>query len=743
MKKIFVFLLATVLFLEQTVVCAMVNPNAQPATTSTEQTETVGENKVGDIFVDLKDSMNFIAVTINTLPDIKPEVASTFSTKFSSFMQYAGYAGSVLGLINGSVAFLQLIGVMQDPTMAKLVNISDQIQTINDKLNEMDDKLNDITSQMSKIEASIDFHARDQKSDYLLGIWRDFNRDYMEKGLDKDLNEYQAKIINGLKAWYENRTDSARLTKKVDNNSIVMLYVKDGNDYRLIYNPYNEIPKDFPSDGRYIILKGDAVPKNLEWNVNTYTEDLEAELATNIRNNLAHKNFSVFETKNYPFLTPEGAPQYIDQGPMLEIKKIAKDAASSLIYHITSAEVNKDANFTKNLIQDYNNYVDHFTADEDGIDTILKSMFLTHAFEKQIKDDINNFLDRSVVKAGTYGLFVTNVLGMSDSATDDEKTHALEQLVKSVKKVQDAKKNAVTGYDDYSYITNTRLALIDGSFKSSSNLNVRFGPGNRRAYHSYGSEGIKFEHGYSFPEGSGPIGDVNMQIMMLTLNSNGYPTSPQTIIDFFGQSKYNYSEILTSFNSPISMPMDNSIQMHWQNVSGDYFPTGNNTNKLPSDATNSNVLFNQKVTGGIYNTETGKLESNKVLSALALYGESHNMWFVDETAFMGGPSNWGTFSDHVENVPNGDDTKVVYTTNVNYTIMYALPLPKEDDKLLGASNEYNPLISYKNMNLVATKKVTSKDNTVRQILMYIMFVSGLVAVGYTTYLLLKRKKKVK
>lgn len=740
MKKLFVFLLSVTLLFEQTVVSAMVNPNA----VQTNNEEIVEDAKLGDIYVDLKDSMNFISVTINSLPDIDPQVVSSFSSKFANFMQYAGYAGTAIGLVNGSVAFLQLIGVMQDSKMAKLINISDQIQTINDKLNEMDNKLNDITSQMSKIEASIDFHARDQKSDYLLGIWRDFNTNYLEKGLDKDISDYQAKIINGLKDWYENRTDEARLTKKVDNNTIVMLYVKDGDDYRLIYNPYNEIPKDFPEDGRYIILKGDAVPKNLDWNVNTYTQDLESAISTNIRNNLTQRNFSVFETKNYSFLTPEGAPKYIDQGPTLEIQKLAKDAASTLIYHITSAEVNKDATFTKNLIQDYKNYVEHFTADEDGIDCILKSMYLTHAFEKQTKDDINNFLDRSVVKAGTYGLFVTNVLGMSDSATDDEKTDALERLVKSVKKVQDAKKNAITGYDEYSYVTNTRLALIDGSFKSSSNLYVRFGPGERRAYHSFDTEGIKFEHGYSFPEGSNFIGDVNMQILMLTLNSNGYPTSPQTIIDFFGQSKYNYSEIMTSYSAPIEMPMDDSISMHWQNVSGNYFPTKTATNKLPSDATNSNVKYAQKVTGSIFNTNSGKLESNKVLSALAIYAEGHDSWFTDETAFMGGPSNWGSFSDYVENIPNGDDTKVLYTTTVGYTAMYAVPIQKEETELLGSEKDdsYNPLISYRDMSLDVPKKEAKKANDFNYLL-YVGAPVGGVALIALIILIIKGRKKQK
>ena len=184
--------------------------------------------------------------------------------------------------------------------------------------------------------------------------------------------------------------------------------------------------------------------------------------------------------------------------------------------------------------------------------------------------------------------------------------------------------------------------------------------------------------------------------------------------------------------------------MHFQNVSGDYFPTGNSTNKLPSDATNSNVKFAQKVTGSIYNTNTGKLESNKVLSALGIYAEGHDSWFVDETAFMGGPTDWSSFSDHVENIDNGDDTKVVYTTNADYTIMYAVPLPENDDKLLGSSKEeeYNPLVSYKNMSLDVPKKTTKKDGTIGQI---IIIVIGIITLGFVTFTVVsgKRKKKKK
>ena len=733
MKRILIMLLLVSLVFSQTAVFALEN-----------NTE-VGDPK-DHLIIDLDESMSQISKSISSLSDIDEEIIEPFSRKFASFMQYPGYVSTALGLVNGSVAFLQLIGVLEDPKMAKLINISDQIQVINDKLNEMDDKLNDITSQMSRMEANQEFHARDQKADYLLKIWKDFNLEYMEKGLDDSMVQYQGMIINGLKEWYENRTDSARLKGKIDNNQIVILYVKKGDSYQLMFDPSNTVPDDFPEDGRYIILKGDAIPKNLKWNVNTYESDLKAELATLIGNNLRQKNFSAFETKNYDFLTPEGAPKYIDQGPTLEIKKISEDAAATLIYHITSAEVNKDAKFTKTLIQRYNNYVNHLTSPDDGIDAMLKSVFLTHAFEVQVRDDINNFLDRIIIKSGVYGLFVVNVLGMSDSATDEEKTATLEQLVKSVKKATDAKENSITGRDNYSYITNTQLYCIKGSFVSNSYMHVRFGPGERRAYKDFSSDGIHFVQPHSFTEGAGVVGDINALVLTFTLNANGYKTSPETMNKFFGNTGYDYTNILTSYNTPITMPMDGSIDLNIKNVSGDYFKTGTGKNKLPDSAKSSNMVYTQKVTGSLLNTETGKLETGTVLSALGIYAESHNSWFTDETAFMAGPANWYNFSDSVEKVADGDVTKVNYSTDATYTVMYSVPLPKEEEEgaLLGSSNddEYNPLISYQNMDLTVKNDKTKDKKNNNNLILYTGIGLGILLLGALVFMFIKKKKLI-
>ena len=141
-------------------------------------------------------------------------------------MQVAGYAGTILGVINGSVAFMKLIGVMKDPTAEALANIQRQLEVISEKMNQMDRKLNQITDSMTRIEAKQDFYARQDSAEKLHIVWTNFTQNYMENTLNKSMTEYESMILDGLKAWMENKTSDARTIGDVDTNKIILLYRK-------------------------------------------------------------------------------------------------------------------------------------------------------------------------------------------------------------------------------------------------------------------------------------------------------------------------------------------------------------------------------------------------------------------------------------------------------------------------------------------------------------------------------------
>ena len=726
LKIFLLFFISAYLFVVPTVTYAMPNPSVQK----------------DDLIFDFEDSMSEISDSIKSLGDIDPKVASSFASNFEAVMKYAGYVGTTLGLINGSVAFLKLIGVMKDSTEQKLINISDQLDNINDKMTEMDGKLNNITAEMAKIEASIEFHARDQKADYLMGKWKDFVYQYMESSLDKSMVDYQSMILNGVKNWCNNTTADARKTDDIDNSQIILLYKKNAaGDYDLQYTLDNEVPRGFPEDGKYIILKQGVMPENVGWDVEQYVTKLESYIYSNIANNITNRNFSVFETQNYPFLTPEGAPKYIDQGPKLEIQKIAQDAVSVLMYRIAAAEVNKDAKFSKTLAQQFTNYTNHLLSSEEGIDAMFKTFYLTHAFESEVRSDLIDFANRMTVKSGTYGLFVMNVLGMSNSITDSEKTTVIEQINKIIKTIKSAKENGITGIDNFSYITNTKLHLTDAYFESEATLAVRVGPGNRRAYKGFSSKGISsLKTDRDFGENYSVIGDTNLMLVLNTMQANGISGDFDSLNKYMPGSENNRDAVITSYTAPQDMSLDGTIPCNTKNISGDYFDPGTGKNSLPSDASNEYVKIKQKVTGSTYIPSTGQLQTGRNLIALGAYAEDHTLWAIDETAFFGGPSNYKKYSDRVDQVatvseyvelnadgtinetptvtdgvPNATVYNFIYQGNASYNTIVSVPLPDKEgpaSNLLKADNEetYNPLISYRNMDMSVDKKADANTN---------------------------------
>ena len=732
MKKILLYIISLVMVFPTALVSAV---------TEADELKTRSES---EILIDLEDSMSSISSVIKTIPNIDSATAASLSSNFAEFMKYAGYAGTVLGLVNGSVAFLRMIGVIKDPTATKLNQISDQIAVINDKINEMDTKLNDLTSAMSKLEALSEFHERDRKSDYLLKNWKDFTDNYMESTLDVTMSEFNAMILNGTSKWFKNE---GRSDGDVDTSKVIVLYKKEGNTYTPYQTYLNEVPNGFPSDSRYIIIESSALPGEINWDVNNYRNTLQSEISSKIYNAVSRKDFTGIKVQNYPFLTKEGAPQYIDQGPQLEIKKIAEEVTDALLYRITAKEVNKDANYTTKILQQFSQYTDHLKRSDEGVDAVIKSMFLTHAFEPEVREDLTNFTNFMMVKTGVYGTFVTNVLGMSKFASDTDKLTVLDDFGKAVKYVKNARDNGITGNDRYSYITNTELDMIYTYVRGGETLEVRVGPGERRAYKGFSSTDLKLDCPFEFPgKKVGAVGTVPAMVLMNTLTANGYTPNFDGLRKFFGNFSAYSGGIIVSHKTPEDMAMDGSIAMNVKNVSGDYFSTGQSTNKLQGDAELQYVVKKQKMLGDVYFPESGKLESNFVLGAIGAYAEEHTMWFTDETAVFGGPRTVSTFSDGLSS-SGSDPTRFDYTISAQYNYLVAV-IPDEQIQmaLLGTSNtsdEYDPIESFKNIDLTDLGEEKTDEAKNRAIGIALVTVFAMAAVTTTVFVIVSNIRKPK
>ena len=737
MKKLIILLLCISFFMPT------VNAYAEVITAEPKEELSLGDE--AEAIANMNKAITNINNSIRALGEIDLTTAQQLAGYFSTFMQVAGYAGTILGVINGSVAFMKLIGVMKDPTATALANIQKQLEVITEKITEMDKKLNNITNSMARIEAKQDFYARQHTAETLHQNWTNFTQNYMENNLNKSMTEYQSMILDGLKQWFENKTSDSRTIGDVDTNKIILLYRKDASgNYQLEYTAENSVPSNFPKDARYVVLKGDILPSSLKWNVESYLSDIESEIYSGIYRMILQKKYSDVETQNYGF------PSYVDQGSKQELTKLSKDAANALIYRIASGQVNKSASFAKNLYDQFNNYINHLTAENEGIDAVIKTMYLTHPFEKDIKEDFLDLCNRMIVKTGTYGTFVSNIAGMSKFITDDEKKNIASQFAKGVNYIASGKTNGLTNDPHYSYVTNSEVYIIDYSITSSAVVNVSRPATNEWDLDSQKVNNIQTDDGgRSGSTGATFIGDTNGLLLMTYIRNEGITERNKIVerINGGNNTQYQSDQFLTSINSPESMPLDGAIQMKHMNAVGTYYTAGNGVNKAPGKADDDYIVGRQKITGSIYKVNASDISTGEVLNAIALYAEDHTGWKTCEVGAMGGPNN----NDRV-NVSMGSNCSAnrtcehTFRVDSTFNAIYVSPAkPQVGEGLLQGTNtsdnEYNPIESYKNLNLDDFNKTTSdkKDNS---IIYYIGMGILLVFLGVVLYQLTRYKMKL-
>ncbi len=597
---------------------------------------------------DIERVMKSIAEATGKIDELKDEFESgqQIASAFSEFMKVAGYAGTALGVINGSVTFLKLIGVMEDPIKGGIANILDEIKVIDEKMAEMDSKLDNISTAMTTMQASSEFNNRGLKAMNLRSSWTGFQYNYMESGMDQLMNQYNGMLLNGIKAWWRNESESARKAGGMDNTQIILIYLKDKDGEEQPYSFAGEgIPDDIPEDAPYVILKADCIPDTLDsFNVNNYQKTLADAIKTRILAALDAENYDAFESRNMPMFTPEGKDQ-IDED---EIAKIAADAVNVLLYRIGCAEVNRDAAFAIAVDSHFTNYCSHLMAAGEGIDAMLNSFYLTHAFEYEVSKDLQDFLNRMILKTGTYGAFVTNVLGMSDTTTDSAKLLAMKRFCDTEDRLNEALKNCVTGNGRYSYLTNTELRYAELSISNGVSASTEHIYTDKEVYDGFKTTGFKFMVRGLTPSDYTQLGDVNSMLLFYTLKNNGV-TNLHKYLSENNTGTYgvtDYENIVTSWGKAQTLPLDGSVKLNAYNILGnDYSGISTTTLKpekkdYPDNASPDYIVHREKVCGTVYDTASGNLTSNKVLLATALYGQSHWYWFKDEAALFAGPADY-------------------------------------------------------------------------------------------------------
>ena len=712
------------------------------------------ELEASDVSVDdMKKSINTVIESVEKLKDVMtPEEQELIEQIFSSA---TSIGTSVVGIINGGTSFLKLIGVMKDATKKSLANITRQLTNISEKLADMDKKLDEMSEQMTSMQAGEEFAVRALKATEMLDSWHDFELDYMENKMDELMNDYDSMMLNHIKSWIEFKSEDARQSDPNNTRTdMLVIYIHgrlrslatddDGSsndsgddntdpsslDHPLIIqeltptvlnniepeisssqvadpDPLTMYAEEFNQDfDKFLILDDTFLPESgaIKWNVNTYRDKLKEHFVEKLT---ALKNGSVDKThyKEYNTDFRDWSSDDIDE--------YADGAVDSLMYRINYLMVNESADFSKDVYKQFGEYCKHLTSNSQGVDAMLKTIYLTHAFEFETKDDINAFCNQMLLKTGVYAMFATNVLGMSEFITDKEKTDTANSMCDAIDSVKRAYDNALTGEDAYCYVTNSVLNYADVTFSSSVEVEYYI-RGAVYGYDSYTANGMKTTYSSDKALGSdfSTVGDTNALVIGYLLQNNGKAMSHDFLNEHFTTTKRTKkSALITSLKGEQVMTVDTNLLLKTHKIIGGYFYDDPeiNLNKLPGSAEEEYLKYRRRIVGSTLDTGSLSLKQNAPLFGTAVYGESHWYWEIDESAVMGGPAKDPTYKDSftTKRIDTGvftDTYKAYYSNSVSYNCL--LQIPSEHLSLKPGPNplsDFNNL-SYEMQELVQAKK---------------------------------------
>lgn len=657
-------------------------------------TTSAAENDISK----LEEAVKVINDSISSMKDVftDQKEATDIAAIFNDFMAVARTAGTILSAVNGSVAFLKLIGLVKDQNAEALSDIGTQLKAINEKLDRTEKQLSNLTAEMSRLQASVEFNSRSERAIMYEGIWHDFEYRYMENGMDQLMTMYNSKLLNGMQDWCLNRTDDARTGDGIDNSSIVLRYVMKSGRYELVYSAENSVPSDFSPTDRYLVLTSDFFPSKMNWNVNTFRQTISEYIEAKIKEYVSSEDYESFECGHYPAFTKEGIDRLTDD----VIRRTADDAVNVLLYRVAAAEINKDAEYSLNVEQQFDNYLKHLTAKDDGMDAIFNVFYLTHAFEYQIADDLLLFCDEMAVKTGVYGSFVANVLGMSAFITEKQKYDMIDAYCDALIRIGQAKNTCIKGNGRYCYLTKTELYVGEVRFANSMSVNTKEKT-STKAYESFTASPAEISYYGDWARNANYslIGDADALLLAYMLKSNGLSADVYTLQKMTGSTTENKGTLVTSINGESPLPADSRLPMHITNVIGSYFKNGGETtlNNPPDKAEKDCFKYRRMISGTVLNSN-GQLEGGKVLDAIAFYAEDHWYWEKDEAAILAGGEYPASYLKTVNKVqtklefPGTYYYRTEYTHQITLNCIVSVPLKKGF-----MTSMYSPLDSYEKL----------------------------------------------
>ena len=598
--------------------------------------------------------------------------ANDASANIGKIANFCSRLGGLTSAASGVIGILQMAGVIKDPTMQMIGQVLDAVKDMQTTLDNMNRTLNQIAQELINIQVAQQEIARNNAATQMSTNWNNFNTNYTEK-LQVYVDEYQAKINSGIADWWKQASHEGvyvlMVKKYTEENSLTYSKKK----YSEGLPAQSEISGDIVSTDWSIGIPAEYMPNTsaVTFNIDTYRDDFKKIMVTALENAIKDNKLA----SNCGALVKS---EYSGSSKQAMLESYADNVLNTVIYKISCEVMTANTSWVARVITLYKQYCDNIMQQNSGINAFLNYIYLTHAFEGEVKNLIEEFLDDMVVQAGIFGQFALTCAGQDSLQTTATKDQLREYFTNTVISLDNRKSKAITGHNNYCYITGSVLKAAELQFSSSMDVRTtvinedaydRGGPPPTYKYNSCHSNSWRVTSPSTVPSIVDSVymsmlyryytkfsqKDAEYSISIDVLNiedSFDWYLQIHGVLNAYVDGYYSYDILydlleprlkwkggntiyMTNYREQENFAFNEGISMQAKQLleGGDYF-TEDKWYKIDvgtgSKVERDYYEVHDKVTGDLFDSSNGQQTTDTVIAARAFYGESHRLWNEDE-----------------------------------------------------------------------------------------------------------------
>ncbi len=581
---------------------------------------------------------------------------------------------SVVAFVNSVVSLLKTFGVLETEADPRFTSISDSVKEIQAKVDDIDRKADAIQDTLTNEFAYIDLILLQQDyNHYKNDVWAQFYTDAVQP-----LNNLQTEYADGVswliisfaELWQDGEGETglrALFGKNEETGEVMQVFSgrnmdEPGEKLPAVPNvSVDNIPVDYS-----VTLPAEYICANMNRKVALNNGNCLDELT----NALEKGVYAAAEEGKLAYYSGFDSQwrSYSEEKKQETAKEIAAELLDSLAFACAYTEANE-----KGFAASVKNAYRVFTTWAAGAESLTSPLFarfkmlaLTHGFEGEVREQIDNIYYYMLVMNLNYVDFAETVASMSRSLNENDRVEIRDMYLNAELGMGNEYVNFVTGCPNYCYQTESVIEYRNATVESQTQFAYGIMPDSMDEhtdeemvwYYGHFSQQpwILYETNKNYSGDSNTakqqktesgedllgrsISSKQAAILYAMYGSSG---SEGSFADYLAANNVTpdgekvKDGIMTSMASRnFAVSDETKMTCYLPTTVGNYYFTGGKTYSVKSDLRNKlakhhndgSYLVHDQATGGYLNTKTGAGNENAILCCRTVYAD-HEVWPTD------------------------------------------------------------------------------------------------------------------